>query len=283
MRDLDDHDLAFSLAGGIGDIVRGTRAGGMLQGRSLARVANEVAQSWTDEVLAVVQDQAGRRMTLLGWGLVRGWADAAKPPFPLINARAETVRERPAYRDLVAKAENRCLVLADGWYEWQGPEDPRQPRRPVHFSLPDRAPFCFAGLWTGSSSSCTILTCAANDLARPIHDRMPVVLTQLAVWDAWLDPGVAPAAWKPDRWELHVHRDPRPRAASRACGRPRHLGPGQRARARAASIRAGPHARRRPSRRPRPRRPAHLAGPQRSARRPPPPRRPGSPRRPRPP
>ena len=144
----------------------------------------------TDEVLAVVEDQTGRRMTLLGWGLVRGWADAAKPRSPLINARAETVRERRAYRDLVAKAENRCLVLADGWYEWQGPEDPRQPRRPVHFSLPDRAPFCFAGLWTGSSASCTILTCAANDLARPIHDRMPVVLTQPAVWDAWLDPAL---------------------------------------------------------------------------------------------
>jgi putative SOS response-associated peptidase YedK len=58
----------------------------------------------------------------------------------------------------------------------------------VHFSLPDRAPFCFAGLWTGSTSSCTILTCAANALARPVHDRMPVVLAEPAAWDAWLDP-----------------------------------------------------------------------------------------------
>ena len=90
-------------------------------------------------------------MTLLAGGSVPGWAEAAKPRFPMINARAETVLERPAYRDLVAKAEHRCLVLADGWYEWQEPEDPQQPRRPVHFSLPDGAPFCFAGLWTGSS------------------------------------------------------------------------------------------------------------------------------------
>jgi putative SOS response-associated peptidase YedK len=144
----------------------------------------------TDEVLAVVEEQASRRIALLRWGLLPEWADGAKPRFPMINARAETVRERPAYRSLVENAEQRCLVLADGWYEWQGPEDPRQPRRPVHFSLPDRAPFCFAGLWTGSTSSCTILTCAANDLARPIHDRMPVVLTEPAGWDAWLDPGL---------------------------------------------------------------------------------------------
>jgi putative SOS response-associated peptidase YedK len=144
----------------------------------------------TDEVLAVVEDQTGRRLPLLRWGLVPEWADATKLRFPMINARSETVRERPAYRSLVEKAEHRCLVLADGWYEWQGPEDPRQPRRPVYFSLPDQAPFCFAGLWTGSTSSCTILTCPANDLARPIHDRMPVVLREPAAWDAWLDSGL---------------------------------------------------------------------------------------------
>ena len=130
----------------------------------------------TDEVLAVVQDQTGRRMTLLGWGLVRGWADAAKPRTPLINARAETVRERPAYRDLVAKAENRCLVLADGWYEWQGPRTPasRGGRSTSRCRTGRRS--ASPGSGPARAASCTILTCAANDLARPIHDRMPVVL-----------------------------------------------------------------------------------------------------------
>jgi putative SOS response-associated peptidase YedK len=140
----------------------------------------------TDEVLAAVADERGRRLELLRWGLIPLWAQQDKPRFPMINARAETVRERPAYRELVEQASNRCLVLADGWYEWQKPEDPKQPRRPVRFSLPDGTPFCFAGLWT--AGSCTIVTCAANELARPIHDRMPVVLADPSGWDAWLDP-----------------------------------------------------------------------------------------------
>lgn len=113
----------------------------------------------------------------------------------MINARAETVLERPAYRALVQSAKHRCLILADGWYEWQRPEDPKQPRRPMHFSLDGGEPFCFAGLWTCWTAperkvvpTCTILTTDANDLARPIHDRMPLVLSEPAGWQAWLDP-----------------------------------------------------------------------------------------------
>jgi putative SOS response-associated peptidase YedK len=146
----------------------------------------------TQEVLAAVQDGEGRRVEELRWGLVPPWTQDRKPAFQMINARSETVLERTAYRDLVQRAEHRCLVLADGWYEWQKPEDPRQRRRPVHFSLPDREPFCFAGLWI--NSSCTILTCAANELARPIHDRMPVVLDQAGGREAWLDPALDGAA-----------------------------------------------------------------------------------------
>ena len=107
------------------------------------------------------------------------------------------MRERPAYRSLIERAEHRCLVLADGWYEWQRPEDPKQPHRPVRFSLADGRPFCFAGLWTRWSApdgsvvpSCTIVTCAANELARPIHERMPVVLADAETWETWLDPAV---------------------------------------------------------------------------------------------
>jgi putative SOS response-associated peptidase YedK len=115
----------------------------------------------------------------------------------MINARAETLKERPAYRDLVRQSKHRCLILADGYYEWQKPEDPKQPRRPLHFSLENGEPFWFAGLWTrwiapdgGLTPSCTIVTCVANDLARPIHQRMPVILADSESWEAWLDPAV---------------------------------------------------------------------------------------------
>ena len=115
----------------------------------------------------------------------------------MINARAETLDRRPAYRGLVRQAEHRCLILADGYYEWQRPEDPGQPRRPVHFSLEGDEPFCFAGLWTrwrlpGGAvvASCAIVTCAANTFTRPIHDRMPVILADPEAWECWLDPAV---------------------------------------------------------------------------------------------
>jgi putative SOS response-associated peptidase YedK len=145
----------------------------------------------TQEVLVAVDDEHGRRMEHLRWGLIRGRTTDANSRFQMINARAESLLDRPAYRDLVQRAEHRCLVLADGWYEWQRPEDPKLQRRPLHFSLADGRPFCFAGLWSaGASPSCTIVTCAANDIARPIHDRMPVVLPDAAQWDAWLDPAL---------------------------------------------------------------------------------------------
>jgi putative SOS response-associated peptidase YedK len=151
----------------------------------------------TQEVLAVVDDQSGRRMELLRWGLVPRWAKDVKVGYKMINARAETLGERPAYRGLARHAKHRCLILADGYYEWQKPEDPAQPRRPLHFSLGDGGPFFFAGLWTrwrapegGVLASCTIVTCEANELARPIHDRMPVILPDEESWNSWLDPAV---------------------------------------------------------------------------------------------
>jgi putative SOS response-associated peptidase YedK len=142
----------------------------------------------TQEAFAAVEDEGGRRIETLRWGLTPHWVEEAKPRFAMINARAETILERPAYRDLVQQARHRCLVLADGWYEWQKPEDPKQPRKPVRFTLPGGEPFCFAGLWT--SGTFTIVTCEANDLARPIHDRMPVVLSGAARWETWLDPAL---------------------------------------------------------------------------------------------
>jgi putative SOS response-associated peptidase YedK len=152
----------------------------------------------TQEVLAVVEEQEGRRAELLRWGLVPRWAKDVKVGYKMINARAETVGERPAYRGLVRQSKHRCLILADGYYEWQKPEDRRQPRTPLHFSLHGGEPFCFAGLWTRWTApdgelvpSCTIVTCDANELVRPIHERMPVILADPEAWVAWLDPAVS--------------------------------------------------------------------------------------------
>jgi putative SOS response-associated peptidase YedK len=129
------------------------------------------------------------------------WATEPNTRFSMINARPETLDRKPAYRRLVARAGHRCLILADGWYEWQRPEDPRQPRRPLHFSLTGGGLFCFAGLWTRWISpdgevvpGCTIITCQANELARPIHDRMPVVLDGPEPSQAWLDSSLDSAA-----------------------------------------------------------------------------------------
>jgi putative SOS response-associated peptidase YedK len=155
----------------------------------------------TQEVVAVVEEDGERRMDLLRWGLVPRWAKDLEFGYRMINARAETLEERPAYRGLVVRSKHRCLILADGYYEWQKPEDPRQPRKPLHFSVDDGEPFLFAGLWTrweapdgGVVPSCTIITCDANRLARPIHDRMPVIAADAEAWDAWLDPALDGAA-----------------------------------------------------------------------------------------
>jgi putative SOS response-associated peptidase YedK len=155
----------------------------------------------SQKVLGVVDDHAGRRIIELRWGLVPHWAKELNTRFSMINARAETLDQRPAYRRLVARAGNRCLILADGWYEWQRPEDPRQPKRPLYFSLAGGAPFCFAGLWSCWSSpdgqvvpSCTIITRGASELVRPVHDRMPVVFTEPELWQSWLHPSLDSAA-----------------------------------------------------------------------------------------
>jgi putative SOS response-associated peptidase YedK len=186
----------------------------------------------TQEVLAVVEDRGGRRMERLRWGLVPAWAKEIKVGWKMINARAETLHQRPAYRDLVRRARNRCLVVADGYYEWQRPEDPRQPRRPLHFTLADGEPFCFAGLWTRWHppdsgqvvASCTIVTTDANELVRPVHHRMPAILRDPDAWEAWLDPAL-------DDEELAALLEPI--AADRLAARPanpvlnsaRHEGP----------------------------------------------------------
>ena len=162
----------------------------------------------TQEVLAVIAAKDGeRRMGPLRWGLVPFWAKDVKIGAKMVNARAETLASKPAFRDLVAKSRSRCLIVADGYYEWLRPEDPKAPRVPMHFSLEGRRPFAFAGLWTWwrpkddaqaeRLATCTIVTTTANATAARFHDRMPVMLCDEAAQAAWLDPaldaaGVAP-------------------------------------------------------------------------------------------
>src|SRR4051812_22246646 len=135
----------------------------------------------TDPVLAVRRTEDGARdLGRLRWGLVPGrWAEK-KGGRPLINARAETLETQPAFRESFEL--RRCLIPADGFYEWLTDE---RGKRPLWSTRPDHEPFAFAGIWAelptkGSDDvlhSCAIVTCPPNELMRPIHDRMPVVLT----------------------------------------------------------------------------------------------------------
>jgi len=160
----------------------------------------------TDDVVAVTTDRGGApRGDVLRWGLVPHWAQDPRIGARMINARAETAASKPAFRD--ALATRRCLVLADGFYEWQ--RDVPGPARAWWITRADAQPFAFAGLWAtwrprdgdggGAPAgdveplpTCTILTTSANDVVAPLHDRMPVILPPGAE-AAWLDHGT-PAA-----------------------------------------------------------------------------------------
>ena len=168
-----------------------------------------------------------RVLSLLRWGLVPSWAESPAIGDKLINARAESVAEKPAYKR--AFRRRRCIVPADAFYEWQvltaapaapGTRSRKPPRQPYVIRRRDGEPLAFAGLWeiwrdpevTDDDApdawlrSCAIVTTQANDLLAPIHSRMPVVLAEGA-WDQWLDPALdgtpslesllAPA---PDEW-----------------------------------------------------------------------------------
>jgi putative SOS response-associated peptidase YedK len=158
----------------------------------------------TQEVLALVLGREGCLARLLRWGLVPHWATRLNTGRTMINARAETLASSSTYSGLVDRGSHRCLVVADGFYEWMKAEDPRQPRRPLRFSLAQGASFCFAGLWTTwrgpedeRVGSCTIVTTVANELVAPVHDRMPVVLADSSSWEAWLDPALDAGAVAP--------------------------------------------------------------------------------------
>ncbi len=149
-----------------------------------------------DEVLAVVMREGAPTGALLRWGLVPPWAEGPKIGFRMINARAETVADKPAYRGPFQRG--RCLIVADGFYEWQRDGGARQP---FHITRGGGEPFAFAGVRTAWRDprdpqgellrSCAIVTTAANPVVAHIHPRMPVILDPADEQD-WLDPGTPP-------------------------------------------------------------------------------------------
>jgi putative SOS response-associated peptidase YedK len=134
--------------------------------------------------VAAVRSPAGqpRQLSLLRWGLVPSWAKSLAVGNTMINARAETIASKPAFRK--ALTHRRCLIPVDGFYEWQKPS-----KQPYFIHRPNGELFAFAGLWERwqDVESCTIITRAANEQMASLHDRMPVALPAVE-WDNWLDP-----------------------------------------------------------------------------------------------
>lgn len=147
----------------------------------------------TDDVPVVLVRDGARRVAAHHWGLVPQWADSPKVGSRMINARAESLASKSAFKH--AFARRRCLVPADGFYEWR--HDGSKAKQPFFIHGTDGRPLAFAGLWERWSPrdrpdeplrSATIVTTTPNDLLATLHDRMPVILTPDA-WDEWLDPG----------------------------------------------------------------------------------------------
>lgn len=158
----------------------------------------------TEDVLVVVEQDGARRLDVFRWGLVPAWAEDTSVGNRMINARAEGIAAKPAFARAFAK--RRCLVPADGFYEWSRVPGHRK-KQPYFVHRPDGEPLAFAGLWAlwrprdgdGDEErgrgghhrwlrSCTIITTEANEVMARLHDRMPVVLPP-STWEAWLDPG----------------------------------------------------------------------------------------------
>ncbi len=159
-----------------------------------------IAPSQDVAALRLGEEETGERhLVALRWGLIPSWSKEPGIGNRMINARAETIAEKPAFR--AAFRRRRCLIPADGFYEWKTERGRKQPYR---ITLKDGAPFAFAGLWErwegpqgsgggdGAIESCTIVTTEANERLRVIHHRMPVILAPEA-YDLWLDPA-APGA-----------------------------------------------------------------------------------------
>ena len=147
-----------------------------------------IAPSQTVLAVRMGPDKGERLIVPVRWGLIPFWADDPGIGDRMINARSESITEKPAFRH--AFKSRRCLIPADGFYEWKKEKGGKQP---YYIRMCDERLFVFAGLWDRWEKgdqpieSCTILTTSPNELVQPIHDRMPVILAQ-AEHDMWLDP-----------------------------------------------------------------------------------------------
>ena len=146
----------------------------------------------TQQIPVVLKDgvEESRRLEMMHWGLVPSWAKDPSIGSRMINARSETIAEKPSFRGPFRK--RRALIPADGYYEWQ--KQNSGPKQPYYFTVECAEPFAFAGIWEswrGSGGetvqSCAIITTAPNDLAAEVHDRMPVILPEEG-YERWLDP-----------------------------------------------------------------------------------------------
>jgi putative SOS response-associated peptidase YedK len=150
------------------------------------------------QTLPVILNENEQQIQLLRWGLVPHWSQTPDTGYRMINARAETLEEKTTFRESLRR--RRCLVLADGFYEWKKTGDGKVPMR---ITLKSDEPFAFAGLWetwkdreTGELlRTFTIITTTPNDLMVPIHDRMPAILLP-EVEKTWLDDSAGPEAWR---------------------------------------------------------------------------------------
>ncbi len=148
----------------------------------------------TNDVYAVLADGRTRHLDAFHWGLVPSWAKDPKIGSRMINARAETLAEKNAFK--ASFKRRRCLIPADGFYEWKRhPTEPKGKKQPFFIHRPDGEPYAFAGLWEvwrGPDKdqeplrSCTIITTSPNRPMTAIHDRMPVILPR-ETWETWLD------------------------------------------------------------------------------------------------
>ena len=156
---------------------------------SLSKPRYNIAPSQNIAVVQIKPDTSQRELTRLRWGLIPSWAKDPKIAYSTINAKAETVATKPAFRSAFRK--RRCLIPASGFYEWQSQDKQKQP---MYIHLKDHHLFAFAGLWEHWEpkegepiKSCTIITTDANELMLPIHNRMPVILASKD-YGQWLDP-----------------------------------------------------------------------------------------------
>jgi putative SOS response-associated peptidase YedK len=156
----------------------------------------------TEEVLTIVAPKGEPEASTMRWGLVPSWTTEIKGPL-MINARLETIAEKPAYRRLIPRGQRRALQIADGYFEWLKPERRGDrskigQRQPFFFQVDGGGPFAFAALWTPAKvegewvQSVALLTCdsAPNRTAAAIHDRMPAILADREAQRAWLDPAL---------------------------------------------------------------------------------------------